>query len=574
MKNDLRLKLTALAKYFYQNNMIEESKDIKSILKLSQQELEFDKGLEVHVDVHGFNPFLVKGKETTITIKGSDSPPVDGDTFRSSTTSKKVKPVVLSEDTKIYFVEDKYDLPCSITMIDSAYTAYDAEHAFGKGDDGIISLLNNNFNPEFDQTTYDECVNVRTEQFYRTHDDHPTQVLQDYFLLGDTPVERINVDKVRSSIDSLSTQYKIFSFKTSELSDNFEEEYKEYLRNDGYYNESKRVEITNNFKKVMDPRNEDSQYGPMWWDESTDTVYYTSDESHGNPVKALYRFDIYNLEESDFADYVKNTPPEEFYRRECDKPNWTMDGYLIPAVYISLGCGLFAYGTALANDGSLITFIDESLPEEGLLNYKYSSSCHNFSEAHNVAYIASKDKVTNPKWKKQVDKVDGCMAKEIYEVQYSKLKKRDGDVPPYSQPKREPKNDDPKPLSFSDYKKRTEDSNYWGLPDPDYPNIEPGDSWENICKIYPNHPKCKNNKSNFSYNPSDEFEISNTKHKSPFGGGYMSEESISNSDIAKKYVSHIGGISNIKSTTSIGGQKMYLIPDEKTMMRAIKGLAD
>lgn len=49
----------------------------------------------------------------------------------------------------------------------------------------------------------------------------------------------------------------------------------------------------------------------------------------------------------------------------------------------------------------------------------------------------------------------------------------------------------------------------------------------------------------------------------------MSEDSIMNSLLAKKYVDAIGGLSNIKSTTSIGGEKMYLVPSEEVIRKKL-----
>lgn len=541
-------KLKKLAKYLKSSHMSKELFDLNKIIRSAQNSTEIEMaGAEIRVE--GFNPFNVRGEKKTIRAIGPEA-------YRTpSSFSINASPVIMTDKTTVYLIEGKDNIPVKNTLISDCSTKKMPEgHAFGS----TVADAFENISFDFDKKKFDKEVKdmLAEELLWRKH-----------------TAEDSNLRSARSSIEQYamsSEDVKMFSSK--ELSDNLQENYEEYLRAGDVFlyadakSSPKHEKVLDSFK--VDIRTDKSKFGPMWYDVDSDTLYYSELARASSPLYTLYNQARKDIRTTDWHSKIQRSSsesPDETYTAVVTRKNSGTDCAIIPALYLSLGCDMFAFGNILAEDGSLIVFKDESLPEEGSVIYTGKGKETYYKPMH--IYILKKDKATNSKYIKKLNEADGCQIKELYSVQY--LKKREGEIPKYTNPDYKSDDTEPNPLSFSDYRKKTEDSNYWELPDPEYPNIKPGDSWENICKIYPNHPKCKDNKNKLSYDPNDDFDSNVLKYKPPFGGQFLPKESILESDLFKEYIDSKGGFLNA-ITTSRQGRKLYFIPDEEDIMIYLK----
>ena len=141
-------KIVKLQKYLEDNGFEKQARYIFKISEDSAQdkrgstEIEFENAVEINVN--DFNPFSVKGEAKVIKAKG---PKQHHD---SASFSINTKPVSLSEETTVYFIDNKYNVHVNHTMVHDGATDHNSYNinAFGNKPHDVYDNINFDFNKE------------------------------------------------------------------------------------------------------------------------------------------------------------------------------------------------------------------------------------------------------------------------------------------------------------------------------------------------------------------------------------------------------------------------------------------
>lgn len=242
------------------------------------------------------------------------------------------------------------------------------------------------------------------------------------------------------------------------------------------------------------------------YQKTSDQIYYI--------IQKLY------LSESSFENYKEDIKAPSTDESGMFTMEYHSDFSAVLQV-VNLGCGWFAYGDRLSEDENAIVFYNKSFPKSGLFLFRQRGA----------VLIVGKNEVEGSKLRRAVSGIDGCSIKDLYAEQHLAPRKREGEMIEYiPNTETEDPEEDSSPMSFSEYKKLNPGSSEWNLEDPEYQEVN---------------------------------------YEKPFSGEYMSEEDISKTPHAKKYIDSIGGVDKIKNVVSINGSEHYYIPSKAQVDRII-----